>query len=49
MKVKQTARSGRSSSSRQLCTPPYTDIGVSQLHPLRQERQTDIYECVRTH
>lgn len=40
MKVKGTARRG-GSGSRQLCTPPQTDTGVSQHPPLRQQRQTD--------
>jgi len=48
MKVKGTARRGRS-GSRQLSVPPYTDTGVSQLHPLRQERRRDANKCVRTH
>lgn len=48
MKVKGTARSGRS-GSRQLCTPPQTDTGVSQLHPLRQERQGDTQQNIWTH
>lgn len=48
MKVKGTAQSSRG-GSRQLCSPPYTDTGGSQLHALRQERQRDMHEYVRTH
>lgn len=48
MKVKGTAQSSRG-GSRQLCSPPYTDTGGSQLHALRQERQSDMHEYVRTH